>query len=82
MQVYIAELMEPLLRCMHDLSAVHTLTLFAYYERSATAGKVFWDLLPTYFAHRKIPEQSYGARPHADNLGLFELTRIDGQYRQ
>lgn len=76
MQVYIAELMEDLLKCMHGLASEQTLILFAYYERSATAGKVFWDLLPDFFSLRKIPEQSYGAKPHPENLGLFQLTKI------
>jgi hypothetical protein len=77
-QVYIAELMEPLLECMHNLSDENTLVLLAYYERSATAGAVFWGLLPHYFTHKKIPESSYGAPPHADNMGLFELKKIEG----
>lgn len=76
LQVYIAELMEDLLQCMHDLSSQQTLVLFAYYERSAVAGKAFWDLLPEYFCCQKIPESTYGARPHPDNLGIFELRHI------
>jgi len=75
-QVYIADLMEPLLECMHALANEDTLVLFAYYERSATAGAVFWGLLPVYFTHAKIPEASYGAPPHAENLGLFTLKKL------
>lgn len=74
-QVYIAELMESLLQCMFNLSTPSTLVLFAYYERSATAGRVFWDLLPSYFSYEKIPEDSYGAGAHPGNLGLFSLKR-------
>ena len=75
LQVYISELMEALLECMSSLSTPSTLVLFAYYERSASAGKIFWELLPKYFSHQKIPEDSYGANPHPSNLGLFKLTK-------
>lgn len=68
--------MDDLLRCMHALASQQTVVLFAYYERSASAGAAFWDLLPQFFTHQKIPEQDYGARPHPSHLGLFQLRKI------
>ena len=76
MQVYIADLMKPLLQCMQQLSSRDTIVLLAYYERSATAARVFWDLLPAYFSCTKIPESSFGARLQSNDVGLFKLQKL------
>ena len=75
--MYITELMEPLLTCMHGLTSRDSLILLAYYERSATAGRAFWDLLPRYFACKKVPEAEYGVREQPDDVGVFVLRRLD-----
>ncbi|KAK9820195.1 hypothetical protein WJX72_007349 [[Myrmecia] bisecta] len=74
--VYVVELMEPLLKCMAALSTPRTKVIFAYYERSAAAAREFWSLIPDYFTWQKVPDASYGAPPHADNLGIFLLTKV------
>ena len=75
-QVYIAELMQPLLECMHKLSSDGTFVILAYYERSASAAQEFWSLLPQFFNAVKIPEASFGASAQPDNVGLFQLRKL------
>ena len=76
MQVYIAELMQPLLECMHRLCRDDTLVILAYYKRSASAAHVFWSLLPQFFTYVKIPEASFGASAQPDDVGLFRLQKL------
>lgn len=73
MQVYVLELVPALLDCLYALCKPHTVVYLAFYERSKVAGDLFWKLLPERFTHVKIPEESFGMAPHADNLGLFKL---------
>lgn len=76
-QVYIEELMEPLLKCMARLCSRDTLVYLAYYERSAAATKRFWSLLPRYFAYEKIDDKSYGAAEHGMDVGVFRLRLLE-----
>eukprot|EP00884_Botryococcus_braunii_P001696 jgi/Botrbrau1/11527/Bobra.0393s0006.1 len=75
--VYIADLMEPLLKCMAALCTPDTLVYLAYYERSAAATKEFWRLLPLYFSWEKIDEKGYGASEHGQDVGLFRLRLVE-----
>ena len=77
LQVYEAEAMSSLLRCMWQLSGPDTTVLLAYYERSKAAHRVFWDLLPLHFTATKVPEALYGASQHPAGVGLFQLGRLD-----
>ena len=74
-QVYVAELVPALLECMWHLSGAGSTILLAYYNRSASAHKAFWELFPSYFSWppAKVPEESYGARRLPDDVGLFRL---------
>lgn len=76
-QVYVAELVPALLECMWHLSGADSTILLAYYNRSASAHRAFWELFPSYFRcpPAKVPEDSYGARLHPDDVGLFRLQR-------
>lgn len=76
LQVYIEELMEPLVQCMHKLCSQKSTVLLAYYERSKAAGAVFWKLLPNFFTFQKVPEASFGAGAHPDHVGLFLLRKL------
>ena len=72
-QVYAEELVPSLLQCMWHLTASSSTVLLAYYRRGAAAHELFWHLLPRHFEFSKIPEESYGAKPHPADVGLFAL---------
>ena len=72
-QVYILELVPALLDCLHALCHPHSIIYLAFYERSQVAGDLFWHLLPERFTAQKIPEESFGMKQQAENLGLFVL---------
>lgn len=75
-QVYIVELMAPLLQCMYSLSTTDTLVLLAYYERSRSASEAFWTLLPQFFRYEKIPEETFDMVPQPAEVGIFKLQKL------
>jgi hypothetical protein len=48
-QVYIADVMLPLVKFMASLVDEQSMIYLAYYERAAVAAKQFWEILPKYF---------------------------------
>ena len=68
-----------LLECMWRVSSLHTMVLLAYYRRSESAHRAFWEQLPRFFSASKIPEASYGAGPHPAEAGLFRLMHKEAQ---
>jgi hypothetical protein len=82
MQVYIADLMLPLVNCMASLVGEGSLIYLAYYERSAAAAKLFWEILPKYFTFEKVLEERYGASFHPCDVGVFQLHLIPQHARK
>ena len=76
LQVYAEELVPSLVECMWHLTCSHSTILLAYYRRGTAAHELFWQVLPRYFSASKIREELYGAKPHPDNAGLFNLQRL------
>lgn len=78
LQVYVVELAEPLLRCMWQLCDLNTVILLAYYQRSPSAHKIFWQLLPSFFYYKRIVVNEKAVKENASqqvsHTGLFQLS--------